>query len=200
MQASNKYDKTHQQILDAAVLCYGELGLNKTSMRDIAAKAEIGRTTLYRHFKSQNEVLLQAVMRDINRVLEGLTACLDSYTDLEDKIVEGLLFCRQVFGQSPVLKLLFSPESTEMFLQLGVSAEQVRKTAADLTRPIYDLAQAEQRLRQDVSLAEYVEWLTRILISLQTFPGYFENNLDTTRQFLRKFLLPSVITIPSDKH
>ena len=62
MQNSPKFSKTHNAILDAAVCCYGKLGIEKTAMVDIAAEANIGRTTLYRHFKSQDDILIEAVV------------------------------------------------------------------------------------------------------------------------------------------
>ena len=195
---SAKYTHTHNLILDAAVICYERLGINQTAMVDIAQQAEIGRTTLYRHFKSQDDVLMQAVIRDIYQIFEQLTECLDSQSTLEDKIVEGMLFCLQAFSQRPVLSLMLQADSASSLIDLGINANELNDTGAKLTSPIYELAKEQKRLRDNISLPDFVEWVTRVLISLQATPGQFDNNPDKTRHFLHKFLVPSLLCEPTD--
>ena len=193
MNTSKKSQSTQNKVLDAALRCYERDGLNHVNMQEIAAEASIGRTTLYRHFSNQEEVLAQVARRDILKMVDSIQACLDQQNCLEDKIVEGLMFCIDSFSNSPVLSLLLQPESVNLLIELGINTEAMNQTGAELTHPIYAEAQQSGRLRSNISLTDFVEWVTRILISFQASPGKFQNKPDALREFLHKLLVPSLL-------
>lgn len=47
----------HQQILEAAMLCFAQCGFHQTSMHDISAEAGISVGLIYRYFKNKEEVI-----------------------------------------------------------------------------------------------------------------------------------------------
>jgi AcrR family transcriptional regulator len=167
-------------------------------MVDIAAEADIGRTTLYRHFKSRDEILIQAIVRDIAEIFDSLQACIDRQSNLEDRIVEGFLFCLEEFRRRPVLALMLNQKSLSLLGELGLNADALHETGLALTRPIYEEAREQHRLRGQVELDEFVEWITRILLSLQMTPSKYLDSQISARQFLRKFLISSLLTDQAD--
>lgn len=185
--------KTPELILDAAVRCHERLGAENASMVDIATEAGVGRTTLYRYYKSRDEILAQAIVRDISEIFERLAARLAEQAQLEDKIVEGFLFCLAEFRRRPVLSLMLKQDSATLLNHLGLRADALNETGMALTRPIYNQALAQQRLREGVTLEDFVEWITRILLSLQTTPSHHLDEQIAARQFLRRFLIPSLL-------
>ena len=52
-QRAERQDQTRQKIVDAAIALHQTKGPAATSMADIAAKAKVGRVTVYRHFPDE---------------------------------------------------------------------------------------------------------------------------------------------------
>ena len=52
---------THQRILDAAIRCVQQFGIDKTNMNDIAREAGVTRPTVYNHFGNRDEVVQAAL-------------------------------------------------------------------------------------------------------------------------------------------
>jgi AcrR family transcriptional regulator len=51
--------RTRQQIVDAALRCFTELGFHATSVELIAAHADTSRATLYQYFESKDEIFIE---------------------------------------------------------------------------------------------------------------------------------------------
>jgi AcrR family transcriptional regulator len=52
---------TRAKLLEAAVELFGTNGFNETSMRDLAAEVGIKAPALYNHFRSKEEILVEAI-------------------------------------------------------------------------------------------------------------------------------------------
>ena len=57
-----KAARTRQQIVDAALDLFIEHGFDQTTMEEIAERAEIGSSTLYRYFPSKDLVILEPLL------------------------------------------------------------------------------------------------------------------------------------------
>ena len=51
----------HQAILDAALALLGEVGFHRLSIEGIAARAGVGKTTIYRRWASREEIVVEAL-------------------------------------------------------------------------------------------------------------------------------------------
>ncbi|MFG2296524.1 TetR/AcrR family transcriptional regulator [Streptomyces sp. NPDC048603] len=58
--ASRRSDRSRRAILDAALALVGEVGYNKLTIEAIAARAGVGKQTIYRWWPSKAAVLLEA--------------------------------------------------------------------------------------------------------------------------------------------
>src|SRR6266513_5808813 len=68
-------DSTHDrrsQILDAALVCFGQRGFHQTSMHDISAEAGISVGLIYRYFASKEAVISAMADRHKNEIQEVL--------------------------------------------------------------------------------------------------------------------------------
>ena len=74
---------TSQRILDAALLVFGRDGVSGATTREIARVAKVNEVTLFRYFKSKNELLRQVVVQSCKRYEQVFAgASLETVDDL----------------------------------------------------------------------------------------------------------------------
>ena len=61
---------TRNEIYEAAVFLFGKQGLTKTTMAQIAEKAEVSRRTVYRHFPSKDDIAFELPRQWLERFNE----------------------------------------------------------------------------------------------------------------------------------
>jgi AcrR family transcriptional regulator len=64
--------QVRDEILDGAERLMADFGYAKVTMEDVAREAGVGRTTIYLHFKTKEEVALAVLDRVHARNLENL--------------------------------------------------------------------------------------------------------------------------------
>lgn len=74
MGSAERSLRTRNALLDAAKVIFAESGYARTSHADIAAEADIGRTTFYEHFASKEDLLVQLVERDLPALIDEIVA------------------------------------------------------------------------------------------------------------------------------
>lgn len=83
-------DVRRERILAAATLVFAEQGYDGTSLGDIALEAGISRPVLYDHFSSKEELHLQLLERERNRILEHVRVHLVADDDPEQRVFRAL--------------------------------------------------------------------------------------------------------------
>ena len=79
-----------EAILDAAMALVGELGLRGVTMADIAARAGIGRATLYKYFADANSIMRAWHEREIDRHMGEVAAIRDRPGDAATRLAQVL--------------------------------------------------------------------------------------------------------------
>lgn len=81
-------DKTEQKIVDATIFILDKEGMNGTTTKKIAKKAEVSEVTVFRKFKSKDNLLKIAKIYYSDYFLEKIS---DIFTNYEDTDLESLL-------------------------------------------------------------------------------------------------------------
>lgn len=191
--ASPKALKTLNRILDAALSCYEESGINGTRLEDVARKAEIGRTTLYRYVKNRDDLLNQVVLRDAEQQRNEMQM-INRYADsLAESLVDSVIHVMRGRRNRPINKLLFSDADSDSIDHINLSPANFYPLTESLLAPQFADAVARGEIRQGVTLEAAAQWLARVILSLVTYPEEFIDDEDALRRFVRQFLVPSLI-------
>jgi len=79
--------ETNQRILDAAVRVFGRDGVSGATTREIARVAKVNEVTLFRYFKSKNELLRQVILQSSKRYEQVFAAAsLETPDDLRHTV------------------------------------------------------------------------------------------------------------------
>ena len=171
-------------VVEAALLCFAELGYAATSTRAIAQRAGVAEATIFRHFESKADLLIRLVrpmaLSLIIPALAEAQTIADSAAGDPEAMVRRMMMARLAFADryAPLVRILLQelPVNPELqgLLQDGVIARLTgfaeamiaREAAAGRIRPI----QAGRFLRILAScLIGY--WITRSMIA----PGHWDD-------------------------
>ena len=74
-------DGAEQAILAGALRCFSEFGFHGTSMRQIAAVAEVGLANIYNYFAAKSDILLEVLQRASAEQMSVTQAAIDACDD-----------------------------------------------------------------------------------------------------------------------
>src|SRR2546423_13192769 len=87
MQGRHKTAEKEQQIVRAAAEVFARRDFHLVLMDDVAARAGVGKGTLYRYFPTKDELFLATVLRGLDESHAGFLRVFDEDAPLE-KILE----------------------------------------------------------------------------------------------------------------
>lgn len=103
-------DVTDTRILDAAL---DAIAAGASTMDDIAARAKVGRVTLFRRFGSKDELLQRLYHREVARFLMEVDAALLEIDDPAERVAEAFVACVRAGAGHPLVARLRRGEALE---------------------------------------------------------------------------------------
>lgn len=73
-------------IIEAALSCFTELGLDQTNMENIRTRSGASTGSIYHHFKSKEQLAAEVYLEGIRRYQEGFLPALEESTDAREGI------------------------------------------------------------------------------------------------------------------
>lgn len=80
--------KTKAKLVDVARQLFAQMGVENTTMNDIALASKKGRRTLYTYFKSKEEIYLAVVESELDRLLDMMKQVVEKDSSPDKKIME----------------------------------------------------------------------------------------------------------------
>ncbi|MHB8467833.1 MAG: TetR/AcrR family transcriptional regulator, partial [Acidimicrobiales bacterium] len=151
--AAEDDDELTARILDATERLLAAFGLHRWSVDDVADRARVGRTSVYRKFATRDALVHGVLARELRRTLAAVEAAAAGSASLEDQIVEGAVVAFARLRDSVVADLLRSDPQT--FLPfLTTDAAPLIDVARDLLAARLRDLDASLDLQQAAELAE----------------------------------------------
>lgn len=119
---SNVSEKRKNQILDAAMKTFSEVGFHKARMSDIAATSGLSKGSLYWYFDSKDSIILNLLEKFFEPELNDLKALLTDSRSAEDRL--GIYVDRVSDDMLAMLKWM---PLIHDFIALAFRKEPVRK-------------------------------------------------------------------------
>src|SRR5699024_1181973 len=98
-----------RQILIAAIRVFARGGLHGTTTRAIAAEADVAEALLYRHFKSKEDLFIEAMRMSADKMVKTIQQILNTHIDAPDTAVsETLMYFKHIIEkQDDFAKMVF---------------------------------------------------------------------------------------------
>ena len=183
-------EQARERIIAAAKRCIDLYGPAKTTLSDVAAELGVTRQTVYRLFRSSDELLNAVALSAADSFVDRLVARARAQagTDPAEMLVECLAFTLEQLPQERYLSLVLTPRPNAGFTQAITSRPATDLTDALFTRlPVDWHAIGIDQPRR----AELVEIYLRTLHSLVLDPGPGRTP-SQLRSFLRRWIGPAI--------
>jgi AcrR family transcriptional regulator len=181
-------DALTTRALNAGAALLSDFGLRRWSMDDVADRAGVGRTSLYRKFAGRDELVYAVLGREVRTVLATVTDAASAHERLEDKVVEGALVALDAVEDSLVSRLIASDPGTFIPF-LTTEAGPLLALARELLVNLAVSLGADIDREEAAELAELAArlGLSFILTRATVFPT---NDPDAARRVLHRVLGP----------
>jgi AcrR family transcriptional regulator len=105
-------DETFERILDAAMVEAESKGLERITMDGVAARAKVGRMTVYRRFGSKEDLTAALAQREATRGMVAIAGAVDPSKTIPEQVADGFVAALAVARSQPLLQRLarFEPE------------------------------------------------------------------------------------------
>ena len=90
-----------EEILETATALFAEQGFSDAVTQALAAKLQVGKGTIYRHFPSKRELFLAAADRVMQKLQERVEANILGITDGFDRITQAVAAFLSFFAEHP---------------------------------------------------------------------------------------------------
>jgi AcrR family transcriptional regulator len=185
-----KIEDGESRIIEAAIACFRRFGPLKTSMSDIADAAKVGRQTVYRTFRSREDLLEAVAIRRLRAMADRIRPLVIACGSLEAALIGGSIETLRLARQDKIFMSLFETagdRGVERYLLQSWSP--VQEPMLSIWRDVFAKARKRGELRKDLADKEVAEWLRAVHFIL-----LLREDLDEAGQkaLLKTFVVPSL--------
>ena len=185
-------DETRTRVLDAAYEQFCRMGIQRSTMEDVARRAGVSRITVYRRFSSKDALVEQVVRREFRRYFGRFLIDIQRAETAADRVVLGFVSSLRAIRGNPLIGGLIAMETEQLVSSLigdgGVTVATVRQFVAGQLRQEQRAGNVAAGLDTDL----VAEMMVRISASFLAIPSQLLD-LDDEEQLAevaRRFLVP----------
>jgi AcrR family transcriptional regulator len=184
-------DQTTQLILDAAVVEFERHGFTRVALDDVARRAKVSRTTIYRRFAGRDELVVAVIDRENVLLCAGIADELKSSGPQSNYYVEAFTSAILRLRRHRVLNQLISDEPALALELVREHYDPAVQRIADALAAIFPQGFAERIGPQAV--AELADAILRYAMMALLLPGSAPlQTADDLRAFATAHFLPSL--------
>lgn len=159
------------RILEGTYQKIAEQGVARTSLEDAAAASGVSRATLYRYFPGGRDELISAVIVfETLRFFARLAEAVEQADDLEELLVQGIVFAHHAIEHHEVLQKVLETEPELVVPRLTLeSGHLVELITAFLLGRI-----GATDLPDGVRAEEAADYVSRLVLSFIVSPGRWD--------------------------
>src|ERR1700751_5709563 len=184
-------DPTTEAILDAALVEFEQHGFRRVALDDVARRARVSRTTIYRRFSNKAELVAAVIERENVRLFADIAAELKQAGPQSNYYVEAFTLSILKFRRHRVLDRMISDEPGLVIELAGQHYGAAIDRMADALRIIFPTGLAERIGEQAVT--ELADTILRYALMVLLLPSAQPlETADDIRAFATRHFLPSL--------
>ncbi|URN07967.1 TetR/AcrR family transcriptional regulator [Actinomadura madurae] len=185
-------DEARSRVLDAAYDQFSRLGIQRSTMEDVARRAGVSRITVYRRFATKDALVEQVIRREFRRYFDRFLIDIEQAETAADRVVLGFVSSMRAIRSNPLIGGLMATEPDTV---LPTMINDEGRTLATVRRFVAGQLRREQRagtVPDDLDVDFVAEMMVRVSASFLAIPSELVD-LDDDEQVAevaRRFLVP----------
>jgi AcrR family transcriptional regulator len=160
--------ETSELIIQAAYACFAKQGLQKTTIVDIARRANVSRSTIYEYFSDKGAILEACAEHASEQFYREMSKAMDRGASVEEKLSHAAVFVTQARRAISSEKYF---DEDAVSLLLTKDAAVLLRECVEFIAPYLSAAKLTGEVRKDLDVDAAGEWFARILFSLFSTPS-----------------------------
>ncbi|MCV7042075.1 TetR family transcriptional regulator [Mycolicibacterium moriokaense] len=182
---------TTEAILDAAIVEFEQHGFRRVALDDVARRAKISRTTIYRRFRNKDELVSAVIERENATLFADIANELKKAGPQSNYYVEAFTLAILKFRRHRVLDRMIRDEPALVLDLLGAHYGAAIVRMAEALRVIFPAGFAERIGEQTVN--EFADTILRYAAMVLLLPAAQPlETADDIRAFATRHFLPSL--------
>ncbi|XRQ10589.1 TetR/AcrR family transcriptional regulator, partial [Actinomadura welshii] len=188
----DEMDETRASVLDAAYEQFSRMGIQRSTMEDVARRAGVSRITVYRRFVTKDALVEQVVRREFRRYFDRFLDEIKQAETAADRVVLGFVSSLRAIRSNPLIGGLSAAEPD---LLMASTISDDGRTLAIVRQFVAGQLRREQRagnVSPDLDIDFVAEMMVRVSGSFLAIPTELID-LDDDEQaaaLARRFLVP----------
>jgi TetR/AcrR family transcriptional repressor of uid operon len=185
-------DEIRVRVLDAAYEQFCRMGIQRSTMEDVAKRAGLSRITVYRRFATKDTLVEHVVRREYRRYFDRFLVEIKQAETVADRVVLGFVSSLRAIRGNPLIGGLIATEpgllASSMITDDGRTLATVREFVAGQLRHEQHAGNVSTQLDVDV----VAELMVRVSASFLAIPSQVVD-LDDDEQLAtlaRRYLVP----------
>ncbi|OBH82538.1 TetR family transcriptional regulator [Mycobacterium scrofulaceum] len=190
LESDGEFDR-RDQILEAANECFTQLGIQRTSVQDVARKASVSRGTVYRYFEDRNVLIDAAIEFGAQRFYREVASAMAKKNTLAEQVGAMAETHAKILLDHRTRNRLMADDAELMRHMVADGDAAVRRTTKFLEPYVRD-AQKRGEVGTGVDVTAGSEWLARIIYSFSTVNQGLTFDMTkpaTVRRYVEKFAI-----------
>jgi AcrR family transcriptional regulator len=163
-------DRMSERILDAARDLVAASGLRNLTMDDVAARAGVGRMTVYRRFSGRDRLVDSLAIREVRRCLAELDEAVDESAPIAEQIADGFATSLRLIREHPLLDRFARHDPETALEALNADGGAIFALSRAFTAGLIREAQERGEVGS-VDADQAAELLVRLGVSFVLIPG-----------------------------
>ena len=159
---------TRELIIEAAYACFAKQGLQKTTIVDIARRANVSRSTIYEYFSDKGAILEACAEHASVQFYREMSKAMDRGGPLEEKLAHAAVFVTRA-RRAIASEKYFDEDAISLLLTKDAAV--LLRECVDFFAPYLSAAKLTGEVRKDLDVEAAGEWFARILFSLFSTPS-----------------------------
>lgn len=159
-----------EKILDAALLLFADIGIQRATIGDVANRAGVNRVTIYRRIGSKDDVIEAVITREATRLFTDIADAARLGKTFEDRVAAACATTLDGLRNNPILNRLLTLEAETVLIRFTVEAGPLMIAAIAATMQIFEEAAEDGLVESTDDLAPRVEVLVRVVHSIFLTP------------------------------
>ncbi|MFI8774136.1 TetR/AcrR family transcriptional regulator [Gordonia sp. NPDC062954] len=185
-------DPTRARLLDAAFDQFCRMGIQRSSMDEVARRAGLSRVTIYRKFDTKDALVEQVILREFRRYFLRFLADIGEADTAEERVVFGFVSSLRSILGNPLIGGLIETEPTLLAGSIGADDGRMLAAVRQFLAQQLRKEQSAGNIAADLDTELTAEMMVRFSNSFLTVPSQLVDVHDDEQlaAIARRYLVP----------